>query len=137
MNGEHHETFSIATLILILIYMGFNWMKNPQSQTFILLWLIGTFIITCDLDTNSRSRKRLGPVGWIIDKIFPHRGILHSVKFWVFVGLVGYAVIEWPISGLIIPQFLHIITDYLSTTYKTTVGEIKRKIFGDKRCQKH
>lgn len=136
MNGEHHETFSIATLILILLCMGLHWMKAPQSQTFIILWLIGTFLITCDLDTNSKSRKRLGPLGWLIDKLFPHRGLLHSVKTWVFIGLVGYACITWPILGLIIPQFLHIVMDYLSTTYKTTVGQIKRKIFGGKRCQK-
>ena len=118
MNGKNHELLSITSLIIFLSLMGLNWLFNSSSILFIALWLIGTYYITCDLDTKSRSRKRLGILGWAIDTIFGHRGTLHNVWFWAFIGIIGYLSIGFSWIGLIIPQGLHITSDWISTGVK-------------------
>lgn len=83
------------------------------SLLFISKWLWNTFLITPDIDTKSRPRKRLGFIGWIIDKMFHHRGWLHSPVFWVMLFAVEYYFIgAWMLGG-VIPVISHLITDKL------------------------
>jgi uncharacterized metal-binding protein len=114
MNGKNHERLSITILLPAIYFLGSAGTPLKLSFLFIILWLIGTFLITPDLDTHSRSRKRLGGLGWIIDKLFRHRGTLHSPVLWGVLGVIGWFGIGWYTSGLVIPQFLHILTDLMS-----------------------
>jgi uncharacterized metal-binding protein len=70
-------------------------------------------VVTCDLDTDSNSTKILGKIGWIINKLFKHQGILHSPYLWAVVGILGYLCIGWEWFGLIIPQYIHLVMDWI------------------------
>ncbi len=111
MNGKNHERLNFLLLLPATFFLGWQHLDIIQSSVFITLWIIGTLFITCDLDTNSRSRKRLFILGWIIDKLFKHRGTLHNPILWALVGLIGYYSFGWASLGLIVPQGSHIITD--------------------------
>ncbi|HAL86878.1 MAG TPA: hypothetical protein DCM31_08450 [Deferribacteraceae bacterium] len=114
MNGKNHERLSLTILLPTVYILGSSGAPLKLSFLFVILWLIGTFLITPDLDTYSRSRKRLGVIGWIMDMLFRHRGTLHSPVLWGVLGVIGYFGIGWYTSGLVIPQFLHIVTDWVS-----------------------
>ena len=111
MKGKHHEQLLDEILPFIAFYLGYYHTDYKAGLIFYVLWKIGTYLINCDLDTKSRSRKRLFIIGWIIDKCFKHRGTLHSVVFWSVLGGIGYYFYGWPVSGLIVPQYVHIATD--------------------------
>jgi uncharacterized metal-binding protein len=111
MNGKNHERLNFLLLLPATFFLGWQHLDIIQSSVFITLWIIGTLFITCDLDTNSRSRKRLSTLGWIIDKVFKHRGALHNPLLWVAIGVLLYYTVGWYSLGIIIPQFVHIITD--------------------------
>jgi len=125
MNGKHHEfvnyLFLILTLALLLTSSIITNLNTVHILLFTGLWIIGTRYITPDLDTNSKSRKRLGLIGWIIDKLFHHRGILHNPIFWAIVWIAGVYFTSWWFTGLIVPQFIHIVTDWISTGFKRVV----------------
>jgi uncharacterized metal-binding protein len=111
MNGKSHERLNFVLLIPATFFIGWQHYDIIQCVLFVALWIIGTLYITCDLDTNSRSRKRLSTLGWIIDKVFKHRGALHNPLLWVAIGVLLYYTVGWYSLGVIIPQFVHIITD--------------------------
>jgi uncharacterized metal-binding protein len=113
MNGKNHERILNFTFPFIAFYLGYIHSDLKAALIFWALWKVGTYLITCDLDTKSRSRKRLGILGWVIDKMFRHRGLLHSPTLWAVVGVFGYIGIGWPFLGIIIPQGVHIATDKL------------------------
>lgn len=113
MNGKNHEWILNFLFPSIAFYLGYIHSDLKAAMVFWLLWKVGTYLITCDLDTKSRSRKRLGILGWVIDKMFRHRGLLHSPALWATVGVFGYISIGWPSLGLIIPQGIHIATDHI------------------------
>ena len=114
MKGINHERLSFLLLLPVTYLLGYQRLDQFLSALFVLLWIIGTLYITCDLDTASRSRKRLWVIGWIIDKLFKHRGYLHSPLLWAGIGIVGYYFCSWPFLGLIVPQYLHILSDWIS-----------------------
>ena len=122
MNGKHHEFLNyislIAAISIILTSSIVIHLKIQHLVYFSILWIIGTRYITPDLDTNSKSRKRLGFIGWIIDMLFHHRGMLHNPIFWVVIWILGVYLTGWWFTGVIVPQYIHIITDWLSTGVK-------------------
>lgn len=111
MNGKNHERVLNLIFPFIAFYIGWLHSDLKLSLIFWALWKIGTYFVTCDLDTKSRSTKRLWVVGWIIDKIFKHRGLLHNPILWSVIGIFGYIGYGWPFIGLVIPQGVHIFTD--------------------------
>ena len=132
MNGKHHDLVSYylllisLTLILSASFL-FGHINITQLFLFSVLWIIGTRYITPDLDTNSNPRKRLGLVGWIIDKLFHHRGMLHNPVFWAIVWVLGVHFTGWWFTGLIVPQYIHILMDWVSTGVKRIVPKWVQK----------
>lgn len=114
MKGKNHDRLNYIALLPIIYFLGSHNFDIKSSLLFVVLWFIGTLFITPDLDTNSTPRKRLKGIGYIIDKLFKHRGFLHSPILWGCLGIVGYYYVGWEFSGLIIPQFLHIVSDWIS-----------------------
>lgn len=113
MNGKNHERILNFLFPFVAFYLGWIHSDLRASLIFWILWKIGTYLITCDNDTHSRSTKRLWIIGWIIDKLFKHRGLLHNPILWAVVGLVGYFLYGWSCLGLVIPQGVHIATDQI------------------------
>lgn len=127
MKGTHHEAFNVVTLTPLsfcLVSMGLPCVEVT------LFWLHGmfhTFLITPDVDTHSRSTKRLGFLGWIIDKMFKHHGLLHNPLFWTLIYTVIYFRFQceyslWWLSGGLTAIYLHIITDGISTRVKRVLS---------------
>jgi uncharacterized metal-binding protein len=114
MEGKNHETLLELILPFICLFLGYIQADVILSIAFIILWKIGTYYITCDWDTKSRSTKRAGFIGWIFNRLFKHRGTLHSPVFWGVLGIAGYILAGWASTGLIIPQFVHIVADKLT-----------------------
>ena len=114
-SGKTHETINILLLIPAIAYLGHLFWGNLigmlLSGAFVLKWLWNTFYFTPDLDTKSRSRKRLWFFGWIIDKCFRHRGISHSVIAWSILFGVEYMFLGWASLGGVVPVYSHIILD--------------------------
>ncbi len=113
MNGKNHERLLNFIFPFISFYLGYVHSDFTAALIFWVLWKIGTYFITCDLDTKSRSTKRLWVLGWIIDKLFKHRGLLHNPILWSMIGIIGYAEIGWPFIGILCPQYIHILSDKL------------------------
>lgn len=114
MKGIDHEILLERILPFACFFLGYTHIDFIDSLVFIILWWIGTYYITCDWDTNSRSTKKAGLIGWIFNKCFKHRGTLHSPVFWGITGIICYAGFGWICLGLIIPQFIHIISDCIT-----------------------
>lgn len=117
MDGKNHELVLRWMFPFIAFYLGYIHSDFKLSFLFWILWIIGTYYITCDDDTKSRSSKRLGIIGKITNKLFKHHGLLHNPLFWAAVGVFGYIKLDgylhsgWPFFGLIIPQGVHMLTD--------------------------
>ena len=111
-SGKTHE-FVLITLILPVISFYLGWIHADKllSLYFYILYLIGTYVITCDNDTKSRSTKRLWIIGWCINLCFKHRGFLHSPWLWIPAGIAGYYFVGWWSLGVVIPNGIHIVMD--------------------------
>lgn len=97
----------------MVFLLGFYHMEIQFSLLFFLKWIWNTRYFTPDNDTHSKPTKRLGPIGWIIDKLFHHRGWLHSPIFWAVLFALEYHFIgAWTLGGLV-PVASHLITDKL------------------------
>ncbi len=132
MNGDHHELVNYLLLppvVILIIFISpiFGHITITQVLMFSILWITGTRYITPDLDTKSKSRKRLGVIGWIIDMMFHHRGMLHNPIFWGIIWILGVYFTGWWFTGLIVPQFIHIVTDWVSTGFKRVVPKWVQK----------
>lgn len=87
-SGAAHET--INTVVLAGVGTGYYYYyapiawDNPLIWSFLAAYLIGTFLITPDLDLATQSvrpKQRWGPLGWIwvpYGRLFSHRGLSHS-----------------------------------------------------------
>jgi len=117
MKGKNHERAGKILLFFSSLFLAVN-----HSLYDVLIWaafvFLFTYYFTPDLDTKSRSRKRLGFVGWIIDKIFNHRGWLHSYLFWAVLFVPLYLVFGWCSLGGLVAVYLHLVCDGLSTGFK-------------------
>ncbi|MGQ9735872.1 MAG: metal-binding protein [Thermaceae bacterium] len=106
-SGRAHEAINLTVLGLGgVIYLGStpqdSW-GNPAVLAFALSYLVGTFLITPDLDLAERqvrAKKRWGLLGvlwWPYGVLFRHRGLSHT---WVigpltrllYLGLVLYVL---------------------------------------------
>lgn len=111
MNGKQHETINRYALLPAVFLLGNYQIGYILSGLFVAKWLWNTYLFTPDLDTNSRSRKRLGSLGWIIDKIFGHRKTLHNPLFWIVLfGIEYYIFGLWALGG-VFPVASHLIVD--------------------------
>jgi len=111
MNGKNHERLNILLLFPAIFFLGYHHLDIIFTLLFILKWFWNTYYVTPDIDTNSRPRKRLGVLGWIIDMIFGHRKTLHSPLFWAVLFAVEYYFIgAWTLGG-VVPVASHLIAD--------------------------
>ena len=117
MKGKNHERAGKILLFFSSLFLAVN-----HSLYEVLIWaafvFLFTYYFTPDLDTKSRSRKRLGFLGWIIDKLFNHRGWLHSYFFWGVLFVPLYLVFGWCSLGGLVAVYLHLVCDSLSTGFK-------------------
>lgn len=111
MNGKNHERLNIILLFPAVFFLGYRHFNIIFSLLFIFKWLWNTYYSTLDNDTDSRSTRRLGFLGVIINKIFGHRGTLHSVWYWSIVfGIEYYFIGAWTLGG-VVPVASHLIAD--------------------------
>lgn len=79
-----------------------------------------------DIDTpHSFIGRRLLPISWIINRIFHHRGIFHSIRFYTFIFLIlplfhpsNYTMYGVVLISLYTGIVLHIILDKVTTNIK-------------------
>ena len=113
MKGKKHERAGKILLFFSSIFLAVN-----HSLYDVFIWaafvFLFTYYFTPDLDTNSRSRKRLGFLGWIIDKLFNHRGWLHSYLFWAVLFIPLYLSFGWCSLGGLVAVYLHLVCDGVS-----------------------
>lgn len=116
-SGKTHEKvnslFLIPTILILGHYVSFDTEGIILSILFILKWIWNSKYFTPDSDTKSRPRKRLGFLGWIVDKMFGHRKTLHSALFWGVVFVVEYYLFGWWTLGGVFPVYSHLILDKL------------------------
>lgn len=118
MNYKGHETMGYLLLIfsdIYLIQQHLTWETIAKWSAFVYLF---TVLITPDWDTKSIPGKRASVFGWIANKCFRHRGMLHSYTFWAAVFIPVYYFTGWVCLGGLAAVYLHIIVDSLSTGFK-------------------
>lgn len=120
-NHNTHEAFNIAVLIIVVLYF-YSWC---DYTAFILLFTVGfllcTFFITPDLDTDSRVYHRwkwLRLLWWPYKHMIKHRGISHnpilgpiSLTWFMVIPALIYPSVWVVVSGMVIAIELHILTD--------------------------
>lgn len=148
MRGKNHEDLNMAILkplfFILIIYGLLNYGLFDFRGLFLLFYLVQcilfyyhgkfhTYYVTPDNDTHSRSTKRLGLLGKIIDFAFPHHGLLHSPILWTGLYVWIYLRIESMygfqacfLCGGLLAIYLHLISDLFSHTLKVAVGKVKR-----------
>lgn len=104
-NHTTHETLNIIILIPLL-FLGFPNTNYYSLLLFSVGYVLCTFFVTPDLDTNSRPYHRwkvFRTLWWPYNKLFKHRGISHHCV-WGPVSLIVYcAIIFAPIGYVFIP----------------------------------
>jgi len=116
MNGKQHEAIGLTSLFASSLFLAWNRILEPVDLLYYMIaFYICTKYITPDLDTHSRSTKRLGLIGSIINVIFKHRGVLHNPFMWaVLFGVsIWYSGFLWLVGGLAAVE-LHILFDWMS-----------------------
>jgi len=115
MNGKNHERLNTLPLPLVALYLGYyhsgTLIECLFAAGFLASWWVHTKYITPDLDTKSRATKRLWVLGWVINKIFKHRGLLHSFFLWAVIFVVEYYCLGWWTAGGVFPIVSHLVTD--------------------------
>ena len=118
MNYLWHKRIGFLFLLISDMYL----ISNNYSLQILAIWsaffYLFTVVITPDLDTNSTPRKKLGVIGWIIDKLFKHRGALHSYILWAVLFIPIYYFVGWACLGGLIAVYLHLVVDGVSTKVK-------------------
>lgn len=113
MIGKRHETLNRIALLPTLFLLGYFHTSIIFTLLFVLKWIWNTYYFTPDNDTNSRPTKRLGVIGWIINKIFGHRKTLHNPLFWIVLFGVEYFTLGSWVLGGVVPVASHLVTDKL------------------------
>ena len=111
-SGRVHETLNIAALCIAIAILLFFKVIHQGICEFTLMWIIGTFYISPDLDADySRSKNRIGGFKYLFN-FFHHRGILHNSSFWFCLFLV-FLFLEhgWIGVGLMGASMVNIILD--------------------------
>ena len=113
-SGEMHERLNLN--ILRVGYLCY-YHVHPLTQIicFVIIFEIFTYWITPDWDTDSRSTHRAGIIGWIVNKLFKHRGLLHSWVFWGILTVIGFYKFGFPALGGPVAGFLHLFFDMIKS----------------------
>lgn len=100
-------THALVGVVVGLMLQGYGW------------WFFGAFILGSvlpDIDApKSKVGKSAGIVSWILEKLFGHRGVFHSLLIpaiaWVALWYFGY----WLIGlAFFLGYFLHLVLDALT-----------------------
>ena len=111
-SGGTHEYLNLRILFLIAGYLLYYHIQPLiQIGLFVVVFLVFTYFITPDWDTHSRSTRRAGIIGWIVNKCFKHRGLLHSWVLWGLLTVFGFNKYGFPALGATIAVFLHLLFD--------------------------
>jgi len=125
---QSHQKFNYFFLLFFLTAV-FELTKNIELTCFYFLgYILGTEILTPDLDTDSVPYRRLGMIAWPYKRIFKHRRDSHTI-IKGFIGRLGYVLLliafpmwmlyqGFPIwqtlilmTGIAMANMLHIIRD--------------------------
>ena len=119
MKGKSHEMIGFYTLIIftfLFFYLSLDTFLTWERLT---LWfLIVTYFLNPDSDTQSSSAKHLGIFKYIFLPL-KHRGISHSPLLWLGVFALCYYRGCVPEGiGALSAAVLHLVCDGLSTGFK-------------------
>ena len=107
-NYTSHIIFNFVVLFIIYIVIyDENILTLSQLIIFSLSYLIGTTLITPDLDIKSKCSKWLGILSLPYRKILKHRGISHHWLFGILTRIVYFSLILM----IFISSFL-LLTEY-------------------------
>lgn len=102
-----HIAFSVLVGLLSLEFFDIT---NPFLYFFIVI--MSSMIADIDIPQSKIGRKA-GVVSWLIEKLFGHRGVLHSLYPVVVIYILFFWVFEWHLIGLgvIVGYLSHIFID--------------------------
>jgi len=119
MNGKHHFSFSLYTLIaLFAVLIHFIHYSIIPLERCGFCFLVVTIYTNPDADTPSKPSNNLGIFKYLFLPL-EHRGVSHNPVAWASLGLVaGYFGYVPEGIGLFTAAMSHIVTDWISTGVK-------------------
>lgn len=113
MMGKTHITVGATMAVAYALQTGMDY-----RQTAVMTGIVAFGSLFPDIDHPSSILGRpLYPISKIINKLFGHRGVTHSLILYVAVGLVSYFIfpLYWPITcAFLFGVLSHIIMDFLN-----------------------
>lgn len=97
-----HELINMSALPIMLV-VGLDALPILVLLLFTIGYCFATFLVTPDLDTNSRPYNRwkvFRILWWPYNKLFKHRGLSHHCV-WGPVSLIGYCSLLFAPVGLV------------------------------------
>ncbi len=89
-SGRVHEALNTVLLCIIIATLCFYKFVVQGVCEFALMWVIGTFYLSPDLDADySRSKNRVGGFKRLF-YFFHHRGTLHNPYLWTSASIPRY-----------------------------------------------
>ncbi len=102
-----HVTFGLLIGLLSL-----NYLDVPNKYVYIALICIASALPDID-ESNSRIGRKLRPLSTIIEKVFGHRNIFHSIFPLIGIFIIFFYVLDWNVAGIafLLGYSSHLFTD--------------------------
>jgi len=99
---------------LLVFLISRNYFSGGNEIIFFLLVMLGSLLPDID-EENSKISKWFGIIGKIVSKIFSHRGFLHSIFFFLILGmLMTHFFGKYYAYGLMLGYLAHLLGDAIS-----------------------
>src|SRR3989344_7075392 len=98
------------------ILSGLMFINSFNNKILFLIFVaVGSFLPDID-EMDSKIGRKLKPLSWLINILFKHRGIFHSIfpVLLLYISLVYFLKLKLIGLGLIIGYSSHLITDSLT-----------------------
>lgn len=107
---QTHIAFGLLAGMLSLKYLN---VPNP----YIYILIVCTAAAMPDIDeSESRIGKKIRPLSWLIEQIFGHRNLFHSVFPLIAIYIIFFHCLKWNVAGaaLLIGYGSHLFMDMLT-----------------------
>jgi len=97
---------------LLVGLLSLNYLNVPSTYLFIIMVCFASALPDID-ESDSRIGRKLRPLSTIIEKVFGHRNIFHSIFPLILIFIIFFYVLKWNVAGVafLLGYSSHLFTD--------------------------
>lgn len=122
------------THLVFGIFIGILWVSLfGISNKYLFFSVVAVASLFPDIDhPESKLGRKVKPISWLVNKVFGHRGFLHSIWPIVILYVVFVYVLGWRVAGigLAVGGFAHLMSDAFTIMGVNFTHPLRAKVSG-------